>query len=53
MGQMKRIFELNEQLKSIDDFGYQYEQWLEEQRIIEMQHEAELAAYQEMLSDGY
>ena len=53
MGQMKRIYELNEQLRSIDDFDYQYEQWLEEQRIIEMQREAELAAYQEMLSDGY
>jgi len=51
MGQTKRFYELNEQLRSIDDFDYQYEQWLEERRITEMQHEAELAAYEEMLSD--
>jgi len=51
MGQMKRLYEMNEQIRSIDDFDYQYEQWLEEQRIAEMQYEAEMAAYEEMLSD--
>ena len=50
---MKRLYEMNEQVRSIDDFGYQYEQWLEERRLenLELQYQEEVGAYEEMLSD--
>jgi hypothetical protein len=51
MGQMKKIYEQNEQFRMIDDYEYQYEQWMEEKNIAEMQYEAEMSAYQEMLGD--
>jgi len=53
MGQTKRLYEMNEQLIGIDDFGYQYEQWLEERRLenLELQYQEEVGAYQEMLGD--
>lgn len=37
---------MNEQVISIDDFDYQYEQWLEERRLENLE-----LHYQEMLED--
>lgn len=45
MAQTKRMLDEMQEVNRIDDYEYQYEQWLEQQK-------AELAAYEEMLSDA-
>lgn len=48
MGMTKKLYDAMV-LEVSDDFDYQYEQWLEER--MKEQREAELAAYEELLSD--